>query len=81
MDVVFEVGVASHRGHGASIYALNVTFSYRKRYIVQFRGQKAVCGEFSEFATLWDFVLGDRVLTVNHPQNFGESYRVAMGQE
>ena len=40
-----------------------------------------MCGEFSEFATMWDFVPGDRVPTVNHPKNFGESYRIAMGQE
>ena len=75
-------GVASHLGLRASIYALNVTFSYRKRYIVQLRGQKALCGEFYEFATMWDFCPrgtgSPRLIT---PKNFGESYRVAMGQE
>ena len=58
----------SHLGLGASIYALNVAFSYRKRYIFQFRGQKAVCGEFSEFATLWDFIPGTGSLRLITPK-------------
>ena len=80
MDVVFEMGLRRIEALERSIYALNVTFSYRKRYILQFRGQKGRVWRILRVYYLVGFVQGDRDLTVNHPQNFGESYRVAMDQ-